>query len=177
MCFWRILSWEQLIRVAEHFDLDVGNKRMKENIKNIIRANLADRGCFGPKMLAAGHVRDSGVSVCEDTTLTFEQRRKLLCLQNELKRLELEERRLSLHARGAAGDLGGCSSSFDNSKNLRLVPQFSKRDPDTFFSLFERIAASTLTDALDTILAAILPGHPPHQRLGKCVGRCPVESS
>jgi len=65
-----------------------------------------------------------------------------LCLQTELKRLELEERRLSLHARGAAGDLGGSSSSFDVGKNLRLVPQFSERDPDTFFSLFERIAES-----------------------------------
>ena len=116
------------------------------------------------------------MSVCEDATLTFEQS-ELLCLQNELKRLELEERRSSLHARGAVGDLGGSSSSFDVSKNLRLVLQCSKRDPDTFFSLFERIAASTLTDALDAILAAILTGHPPHQRLGKCVGRCPVESS
>jgi len=65
------LSREQLIRVAEHFDLDVGDKRMKENIKNIIRANLADRGCFDPKMMAAGPVRDSGVSICEDATLTF----------------------------------------------------------------------------------------------------------
>lgn len=59
----------------------------------------------------------------------------------ELKRLELEERRLSMHVRGAARDLvGGPSSSFDVASNLRLVPQFNERDPDTFFSLFERVA-------------------------------------
>lgn len=116
-------SREQLVYVAEYFNLDVGDKRMKENMKNIIKTNLFDQGCF-----KTGSVGDSDVCVRDDVTLTFEQRKELLCLQTEmeklaveklrreteLKRLELEERRLSLHAGGAARDLvGGSSSSFD----------------------------------------------------------------
>lgn len=30
--------------------------------------------------------------------------------------------------------------SFDVGANLRLVPKFNEKDPDTFFTLFERIA-------------------------------------
>lgn len=37
-------SRDQVICVAEHFDLDVGDKRMKENMKSIIRANRIDQG-------------------------------------------------------------------------------------------------------------------------------------
>ena len=33
-----VFSREQLIYVAEHFHLDVGDKRMKENIRGIVRA-------------------------------------------------------------------------------------------------------------------------------------------
>lgn len=139
------LSSEQLIRVAEHFGLDVGDKRMRENMKNILKANLFDEGCF--KAPAAGPVGSSVVSDRDDVTLTFEQRKELLCLQmeklkheTELKRLELDERRLTLHARDARDFVGGSSSSFDVGGSLRLVPQFNERDPDIFFSLFERVA-------------------------------------
>lgn len=31
---------ERLARIAEHFELDVGDRRMKENMKNIFKANL-----------------------------------------------------------------------------------------------------------------------------------------
>ena len=40
----------------------------------------------------------------------------------------------------------GCSSfgrapdTFDIVGNLRLLPQFNEKDPDTLFSLFERVA-------------------------------------
>ena len=34
----------------------------------------------------------------------------------------------------------GPSRAFDVGISLRLVPQFCERDPDTFFSLFERVA-------------------------------------
>ena len=38
-------------------------------------------------------------------------------------------------------DSGGASSRpFDIIRNLSLLPKFNERDPDTFFSLFERIA-------------------------------------
>lgn len=151
-------SREQLVRIAEHFNLDVGDKRMKENIKGIIKANLTHLGVFKTKVHAVGPVGDSAnLSGCSDVGLTFEQRRELLLLQTEMeklaveklrreaemKRLEIEERRLGLsdggvrHASGSGG-----STSFEVASNLRLVPQFSERDPDTFFSLFERVAES-----------------------------------
>lgn len=34
----------------------------------------------------------------------------------------------------------GASKMFDTAGKLRLMPKFNERDPDTFFSLFERIA-------------------------------------
>lgn len=72
-------SREQLVRVAEHFDLDVGDKRMKENMKNIIRANLSEKGCFQTMTAGAGG-GSVDVSVRDEASLTFEQRRELLCL-------------------------------------------------------------------------------------------------
>lgn len=41
-----------------------------------------------------------------------------------------------------SGTASGRSGSFDVSSNLRLVPEFCEWDPDTFFSLFERVAES-----------------------------------
>ena len=61
----------------------------------------------------------------------------------ERKRLELEDRRLSL-----GGSETGVSFSprvsgvFDAVGSLRLVPRFCEQDPDVFFSLFERVAES-----------------------------------
>ncbi len=76
----------------------------------------------------------------ESTGLTFEQRKELLLLQVEVKRLEPEERRLRLVNISGVGQVSvvapGPSRFFDVSSNLRLVPQFCERDPDTFFSLF-----------------------------------------
>ncbi|KAG7471700.1 hypothetical protein JOB18_048960, partial [Solea senegalensis] len=111
-------SREQLLRIAEHFQLEVGDKRMKENIKNIVKANLVDFGIFK----AETHVdvpvaRSSG---CNDGGLTFEQRKELLLLQTEMeklaleklrseaeiKRLHLEESRLSLQSGGVSHTSG-----------------------------------------------------------------------
>lgn len=89
--------------------------------------------------------------------LTFEQRRELLLLQAEIKRLELEERRLSLQSVGGGGQapvvLSGPSRSFDVASSLGLVPQFCEHDPDTLFLLFECVAESRdWSDAEHTLL-------------------------
>lgn len=39
-------SREQLICVAEHFHLDVGDEIMKENIRGLVKANLFELGAF-----------------------------------------------------------------------------------------------------------------------------------
>ncbi len=88
------------------------------------------------------------MSGCSDVGLTFEQRRELLPLQTEMEKLavekpgraaeiqrwEMEEWRLSLPAIGAsqASDFSSRLTSFEVASNLRLVPQFIERDPDTF---------------------------------------------
>ncbi|KAF3856822.1 hypothetical protein F7725_017545, partial [Dissostichus mawsoni] len=101
-------SREQLICVAEHFHLDVGDKRMKENIRGIVKANLFDLGAFKGRTYTVDPSRDGvDMSGCRDAGLTFEQRKELLLSQTEMdklavekmrgeveiKRLELEERR------------------------------------------------------------------------------------
>lgn len=82
--------------------------------------------------------------VSGDTSLTFEQRGRLLLLQLEIKRIKIEERGLITggfgagHASVAAS--GSSASAFDVANNLRVVPQFCEQGPDTFFSLSERVA-------------------------------------
>ncbi len=112
--FLECYSREQLVRIAEHFELDVGDKRMKENIRSIVKANLTDLGIFKPKMQAVSPVVDSEGSGDKDAGPTFEQRKELLLLQTEMeklaveklrreveiKRLKIEEHRFSLPAGG-----------------------------------------------------------------------------
>ena len=150
-------SREQLVTIAEYYELDVGDKRMKENIKAIVKANLFETGVLRPKLQVSGAGLDVSDALLSEVGLTFEQRRELLLLETERerakterekfvmerKRLELEERRLSL-----GGSETGVSFSprvsgvFDVVGSLWLVPQFCERDPDIFFSLFERVAES-----------------------------------
>eukprot|EP00064_Thunnus_orientalis_P026426 superscaffoldBa00016751_g26939 len=76
-------SREQLLKIAEHFKLEVGDKRMKENIKAIVKAYLTELGVVRPKLQATGPEK-----------LAVEK----LAREAEIKRLEVEERRLSLSA-------------------------------------------------------------------------------
>ncbi|XP_050923269.1 uncharacterized protein LOC127139346, partial [Lates calcarifer] len=155
-------SREQLVRIAEHFKMDVGDKRLKENMRNILKENLLEVGVLSQQIPAVAPGLDSfGVAASGEargsTVLTFEQQRELLLLQMEMKKLELEERRLTLSnvsgMRQLPGGIAGPSHGFDVSMNLRLVPQFCERDPDTFFSLFERVAESRdWSDAERTLL-------------------------
>ncbi|KAK0152175.1 hypothetical protein N1851_006449 [Merluccius polli] len=143
--------------------MDVGDKQLKENVKNILKENLLEAGVLQPKLYAGGSGVDTAdVSVSEvgvSTGLTFEQHKELLLLQVEIKKLELEERRVSLANVGQVSVSPGPSSAFDVASNLRLVPQFCERDPDTLFLLFERVAKSRLwSDERTLLLQCILTG-------------------
>lgn len=115
---------EQLVKIAEHFKMDVGDRWLKENVKNILKENLLEAVVLQLKLGDSGaglHMADVSVSEVElSIGLTFQQRKELL-LQVEIKKLE---------------PLG----AFDVAMSLRLVPQFCESDPDTFFLLFERVA-------------------------------------
>ncbi len=152
---------EQLLQIAEHYSVEVvGDKRIKETIKSAIKS----------KLLVAGIVSKADFSQSPTTHgLTFEQQKEMLMLQldhekmkHELdikKQLEVEKMRQSIEK--AKIDLEGdrllmvregllsseahdrqqarSSDRFDLS-NLRLLPQFNEKDPDTFFLLFDRVA-------------------------------------
>lgn len=135
---------DQLLKIADHFNLEVSDKRSKENIRDVIKDNLIGSGVIVPGKLQAASL---GLETeAPDAGLTFEQRRELLLLQAEIeqkrlevKRLELEEHRLSSIGAGSSPLDSSSrinSSSFDVANNLRLVPQFSEWDLDTFFLTF-----------------------------------------
>lgn len=147
-----LCSREEVVELAAHYEVDVGDKRMTNNMKIILieRLNLKQEdGAASSSGTAAATFDSSG-------GLSFEERRQLLFLeieikQNEVKKLELEEQVRRLAIDGGAGQ--GHARSFDISGNLKLVPRFSERDPDTFFSLFERVADSRRwSDAERTLL-------------------------
>lgn len=77
--------------------------------------------------------------------LTFEQQKELLMLQHQQEQQSLEHYRIELVRDGKFSDSfqsnpSGSSCHFDVATNLKLVPSFSEKDPDTFFLLFERLA-------------------------------------
>lgn len=138
------------------FNLAVHNKRSKDSIKAVVKADLSELGVVQPgKLHAVGAVLETA-HVSGDAGLTLEQRRELLMLQigmeklwreAQVKRIEVEERTQSSCGSGAAQAAFAApgrsiSGSFDVASNLRLVSHFCERDPDTFFSLFERVAES-----------------------------------
>lgn len=150
---------EQLLKIAEHFSIVVGDKRLKENIKVVLKSELREKG-----VLAVDEKADSPVSpgvLIQTQGLTFDQQKELLLIQldhdkckHELQikkqieverirqeieqaKLDLEGHRLSLanNSKGSTEDQSGQLSramcSFDIN-NLRLLPQFNEKDPDTF---------------------------------------------
>lgn len=145
---------EQLLKIVEHYSLDIGDKRLsKENVKAMLKSNLWDMGVL------SGKLDKSPCQLLQSSiggNFTFEQQKELLLLQLEhdkskrhaeleleKAKLELQHFKLDLIRQGKmAGDLSGvCATSpgafphlFDV-RNLRLLPQFSEQDPDTFFSV------------------------------------------
>ena len=151
---------EQLLKIAEHYEIDIGDKRLKDRVKAILKSNLFEIKVLtdppvGPPVTALSQMLTSG--------LTFEQQKELLMIQldhdkfklraeldkekirqqTEQAKLDMEQTRLSLVREGrlSAGDVSRNSSDeSDVLGNLRLVPKFSEKDPESFFSLFERVA-------------------------------------
>ena len=167
---------DQLLKIADHYGIDIGDKRLKENIKAILKANLVEVGIlkreeFQPKVT--------------NVALSFEQQKELLTMQLEHEKLkqqkelemqleleqmkfkmeqtklQLEQYKLDLIKEGKLNDSAdrdslGSSDFFprcDVSAKLRLVPKFNEKDPDTFFSLLERVAETCdWTDTECTLL-------------------------
>uniref|UniRef100_A0A3B5QLU2 Gypsy retrotransposon integrase-like protein 1 n=1 Tax=Xiphophorus maculatus TaxID=8083 RepID=A0A3B5QLU2_XIPMA len=170
--FLDLCSREQLVKIAEHFKISVGDKRLKENVKAILRENLIEMGVLSlPSM-----PEDLDLEVVKPKFLDFEQQKEMLRLrmqlekekelaletlrqqadldkvlaleklrqETELARIHLESEKLNLmkdgklFAESCVMD-SKCKAS-DILSDLRLVPKFSEKDVETFFTLFERVA-------------------------------------
>ena len=146
---------DQLLKIADHYEIVISDKRLKDTVKSILKANLQERKVLPGK--PGSVVGDAPGS----TSFTFEQQKELLLLQMahdkmkceaEQDRISLEREKLSLLREGRLSRedmqaLGGERVSahsrvphFDLVGNLKLVPKFNEKDPETFFSLFERVA-------------------------------------
>lgn len=142
---------EQLVKIGQHYSVEVDLKRTKDNLKNIIKANLHESG-----VLPDGGGK-SEVSA-PMAGLTFEQQKELLLLklkhEKELERikykteqlkLDLELQKLAMIKDGrmsASALMGGTCPHFDVANNLKLLPHFNEKDVETFFCMFERVADS-----------------------------------
>ena len=68
---------EQLLKLVEHYDIDTGEKRLKEEIKGLLRTALIENGVLQSQ---SGNVVSAGSTA---VALTFEQQKELLLLQME----------------------------------------------------------------------------------------------
>lgn len=131
---------EQLIEIAEHYDIEIGDKKLKEIVRADLKQGLMEAGILGSQ----------GAS-CQPSppVLTFEQQRELLQMQLELERL-----------RGTNRPVSDTRGQFDVAGNIRLLPKFDESDVDTYFTLFERIADFRGWTDLDrtTLLQCVLTG-------------------
>ena len=82
---------EQLLRIAEHYEVDIPDKKLKESVKTCLRDGLFEAGvlCWQPVSSPVTSV------VPNPGALTFEQQKELLQLQLkqqlELERLKFEK--------------------------------------------------------------------------------------
>lgn len=149
---------DQLFNIADHYKIELEDKRLKEStIRETIRTKLIEQAIL---IEMSDTATASQIKPPVDM-LTFEQQERLLLLQLEQERVKLEMERernrtkqtdielqkycLEMIREGRIDDgsddvFQGVSKMFDTAGNLRLMPKFSERDPDTFFTLFERIA-------------------------------------
>ena len=141
---------DQLVEIAEHYGIVLQEGMLKDELKMFVLLTLFEEGVLQKKPAAepaaaavdavkaesaSGSVRQAGV-------LSFEQQERLLQLQLELERTKLRVLDHESRASGASYESGfgaGCEGR-DLTASLRLVPEFNERDPDTFFTLFERVS-------------------------------------
>ena len=138
---------KQVVAIGEYFQVDVGDlRRGVDQVRSSLLSGLVEKG-----VLKEEQVLDPGMA---GAALTFEQQRELLLLRAqseeqrgrlELERmkLDLERQRLELIRDGrmeADGTRPRGANGSDELSDLRLVPKFNEEDPESFFSLFERLA-------------------------------------
>ncbi len=160
------LTKDQLVELAGHYksNLVSQDKRLKDNIKSLVKMELIDRGVLDSQSSEGESQFVNMTSTMSQ--LTFEQQKQLLLIQTDMKeklleaqnrvemskvqlqqqqQLDLERYRLDLIRDGKMPFTGGVerdlvSCKFDVVTNMRLIPRFDEKDVERFFLLFERVA-------------------------------------
>ncbi len=144
----------------EFYEIKISDKRFKEStIKIELKNKLMEKGILPTEMEQTEDVQIQSLSASQ-YVLTFDLQKELLLLQmdhermkqqSEQDKLELEKARMELEYlklklsqeskmnTDSSVESAACGS-FPLHQNLKLVPKFNERDPDVFFSLFERVA-------------------------------------
>lgn len=103
---------DQLLKIAEHYKISVGDKRLKENVRAIVKANLCELNVFAPQlespfssnMAGAVSSKDLLSQPSHELVLNFEQQKEMLRLRMQLEKEK--EHELSLSRRHIVSDLG-----------------------------------------------------------------------
>lgn len=114
---------DQLVKIADYYKLDVGDKRTKETVKANLKVHLFKMNVFSVKKAAASAVDEGPCPLVWDpgASLSFEQQKELLqlCMKletekllslekirqgTELARLEVHRHKLQLVAEGKIAD-------------------------------------------------------------------------
>ncbi|KAK0144238.1 Pro-Pol polyprotein [Merluccius polli] len=136
---------EALLQIAGYYKVAISDadRKLKDRVKDALKSALMDKGILVGEVT----LKLTPDAPLDTEGLTFEQRKELIMLQYEQDRImqrdrlnhqaELDHERGKREANQGKRDSEGAS---ETAADLRLVPKFNTDDPDTFFSLFERLA-------------------------------------
>lgn len=131
---------DNLVALAEHFEITVAKQANKAIIKTEVLSALVDRGIFPASVIPKS----------PRLSASMEESVRLKELEVELQRLSLEQRKVEHQTQIRLRELELAvqrqqqlkDAQFDVCRNIRLVPQFNEKDVDKYFTLFERVAES-----------------------------------
>ena len=134
---------EELLEIAEHYEIELEEGILKDELKVFVLLTLFERGMFQkvPGVEPALSKREPGAAALVEQAerLTFAQERELLQLQLEVERTKLRVLDRNERRPAASGSVAEREGR-DLTASLRLVPKFNERDPEICFTLFERVA-------------------------------------
>ncbi len=146
---------DQLLQLASHYDIIItsSEKRLKDSVKDIIRNVLIDNGILkvrpvslqpmvAPLSEAAIQLRLKELALQEKQLEATERER-----QFKEKQMYLEHERFlkefELKTASERSTLRGDAPLFDVGRHIKLVPPFSEKDVEIYFSHFERVATTS----------------------------------
>ena len=154
------LTKEQLLSLASHYDIEIasGDKRLKDNLREALKASLAEGGVLKPSALPA-YQHQLDLPQMSDAVLEF--RLKELAFKERQMHLEHERFLKELEFKHAAlSSSSSASAQFNVASNIRLVPPFAEKNVERYFAHFERVA--TVSDwpihAWTSLLQSVLVG-------------------